>query len=137
MRRAFSLALGLALVAGCASNVRFIKTADEFEPGPKPDEEPVNLRVADAIRPYEVVGVIEAKLGGRARRADLDALLIKKAREIGVDAVIFVEYGIDRDAYIERHGHVIGRGPWRHRVVTGRPRVTVEKTATGLAVLYK
>ena len=62
---------------------------------------------------------------------------MKKAREVGADAVILVEYDVDRQVYVERHSRVVGSGPWRRRVVTSKPHVAVEKTATGLAVLFK
>jgi hypothetical protein len=129
--------LSVALLAGCASNVRFIQTDESYEPTKKPAGSTVSIHKGDIKRPYRVVGVIEAQLGKRARRPELDALLLKKGREIGVDAVVLVEYDVDREVYVERHHKVVGRGPWRHHVVKSRPRVAVEKTATGLAVLFE
>ena len=47
-----------------------------------------------------------------------------------------VEYDVDRDVYVERHGAVVGRGPWRHRVVRRTTHTSVMKTATGIAVIF-
>lgn len=136
--REIALTLWLAAItAGCGSNVRFIQTDESYAPKARPKGSAIELRKGDVVRPYRVVGVIEAQLGKKARRPELDALLLKKAREIGVDAVILVEYDVDRHAYVERHHRVVGRGPWRRHVVTSRPRVAVEKTATGLAVVFE
>jgi len=137
VRRTLVATVLALFVSGCASNVRFIQTDDSFKPAPAKEGAVVEIHKRDIARPYRVVGVIEAKLGKKARRPELDALLLKKAREIGVDAVILVEYDIDRYTYVERHHAVVGRGPWRHHVVTSRPRVAVEKTATGIAVVFK
>jgi hypothetical protein len=136
MRKAVWLMALAALLSGCASNVRFIQTDEDFKPKAAPAGAVVELHKGDIVRPYHVVGVLEAQLGKKARRPQLDALLLNKAKEIGVDAVVLVEYDVDRSVYVERHHRVVGRGPWRHHVVTGHPRVAVEKTATGLAVLF-
>ena len=136
MTKTIGLPLLLLFLAGCAPNVKFIQTDEAFVPKAGPAGEPVDFRIGDIARPYKVVGVLEAQLGREARRPELDALLLKKAKEIGVDAVILVEYDVDRHVYVERHHGVVGRGPWRHHVVTSNPRGAVEKTATGLAVVF-
>ena len=69
--------LSVAIFAGCSSNVRFIKTDESYEPQAKPKGTPVSIHKGDIKRPYRVVGVIEAQLGKRARRPELDALLLK------------------------------------------------------------
>jgi hypothetical protein len=84
-----------------------------------------------------VIGIIEVELDRTARRGELDVLLLKKAREIGADAVMLVDYDADRDVYFERHHALVGRGPWRRHVVTTRKRVEVKKTATGIAVILE
>lgn len=137
MKEAFWPLLLVVLLVGCSSNVRFIPTDENYVPNRKIEGSAVDFHKGDIKRPYNVVGVIEAQLGKRARVQELDALLLKKATEIGVDAVILVEYDVDRHVYVERHHQVVGRGPWRRHVVTGGPRVAVEKTATGLAVVFK
>jgi len=138
MRRAASFLLLIVLSgSGCASNVRFVQTDESFVPTVKPDDAVVVLRHDKITRPHRVIGVIEAELGRKARRPQLDALLTKKAREIGADAVMLVEYDVDRDVYRDRHHHVVGRGPWRRHVVDTHKRVEVQKSASGIAVIFR
>ncbi len=84
-----------------------------------------------------MIGVIEATLGKKSRRSELDALIIKKAKEIGADGVMLVEYDIDRSVYLERHHAVVGRGPFTRHVVSTRPHAKVEKSASGIAVIFR
>ena len=129
--------LVLAVTAtGCASNVNFIQTDDTYEPHRKPREAVVVFRHDRIERPHRVIGIIEAELDRYARRPELDDLMIRKAHEIGADGVMLVEYDVNRDVYIEHHHHVVGRGPWRHHVVTSHPRSHVKKTASGVAVVF-
>ncbi len=139
MNRTTCILMMMLLLAGngCASNVRFVQTDESFVPAAKPDRAEVVLKHDTIRRPHRVVGVIEAELGRRARRPELDALLIKKAREIGADGVMLVEYDVDRDVYLDHHRHLVGRGPWRHPVVGTHKRVEVQKTASGMAVVFK
>ena len=88
-------------------------------------------------RPHTVIGIITAELGKNSRRPELNALIVKKAREIGADGVMLVEYDIDRDVYIEHHHGVVGHGPWRRHVVSSHPRAVVKKTASAIAVVFK
>jgi len=137
MRSLALLAAALVLLAGCGSStVRFTQTDESFVPAAKPAASKVVFRHGSVERPHKVVGVITVELGRKARRPELDALMIKKAREIGADGVMLVEYDIDRDVYLERHHRVVGRGPWRHHVVGTHRQVDVKKTATGLAVVF-
>ena len=134
------IAVPLILVlflCGCSSNVRFIKTDDTYVPEAKPAGAEIVFRPGKIARPHHVIGVIEVELGRKARRPQLDALLVKKAREIGADGVMLVEYDIDRSVYVDRHHAVVGRGPWRRHVVVSQPRASVKKTATGLAVIFR
>ncbi len=133
------LALLLALaafLAGCASPVRFIQTDASYVVAPKPEGAEVVLRHERLQRPHRVVGVIEAELGRNASRLELDALLVKKAREVGADAVMLVEYDISRTVYYDRHRVVVGRRG-RTYVRPGRRRVDVDKTAVGVAVVFR
>lgn len=124
----------LVLTLGCASNVRFVQIDDTFQPAQKSGK--VAFKQGKFQRNHKVVGIIEAELGKKASRAELDALILKKAREIGADGVMMVEYDVERTRYLERHHAVVGRGPWRHHVVRTRPRTAVKKTATALAVVF-
>lgn len=63
--------------------------------------------------------------------------LIQKVKEIGADGVMLVEYDIDRSVYLERYHAVVGRGAMRTHVVSARPRAVVEKSASGIAVVFK
>ncbi len=137
MKKSAGLALLFLLLTGCgAGNVRFIQTSDSFVPSPKPSGTEIVFRQAMIDRPHTVVGVITAELGKKARRPELDALLVKKAREIGADGLMMVQYDVDRDVYLERHHGVVGRGPWRHHVVGTRRRVEVKRTASAIAVVF-
>ena len=125
------------LVLACSSNVRFIQTDESYTAQEKPNREQIVVKKGKIQRPHQVVGVIEAVLGKNARRPELDALIVKKAREIGADGVMLVEYDTNRDVYLERYHAVVGRGPYRRHVVGTRPRAVVRKTATALAVVFK
>ena len=123
-------------LAGCASHVHFVQTDKGFVPGAQVVEDPVLVRGHRPDRSHHGVGFIHTELGRRAQRADLDRLLREKAREIGADGVMLVEYGVHRDVYHERHHRVVGRGPWRRHVVRDKKRVTVEKSASGVAFVF-
>jgi hypothetical protein len=132
------LAAGLLYTLGCGGgNVRFIQTDESFVPSKKPAGSELVFREGRIERPHTVVGVITAELGKKARRPELDALLVKKAREIGADGLMLVQYDVDRDVYLERHHQVVGRGPWRHHVVGTHRRVAVKKTASAIAVVFR
>lgn len=136
--RPAAIALILALfVCGCSSNVRFIKTDDAYVVRPKAVGEEIVFRQGKIARPHHAIGVIEVELGRKARRPQLDALLMQKAREIGADGVMLVEYDVDRTVYVNRHHAVVGRGPWRRHVVVSQPRATVKKTATAIVVIFR
>ena len=130
------LIIFMVLLTGCASNVRFIQTDEYYEPAPKPDDTEIIFSHNKVIKPHTVIGVIVAELDKHARRPQLDALLIKKCREIGADGVMLVEYDTDREIYLETHYTVVGRGPWRRHVVGTRPVMEVKKTSTGIAFIF-
>ena len=132
----FSIILAL-LIVGCSSNVRFIQTDESYVIRAKPNESEIVFRRDQIKRPHTVIGVIEATLGKGARRLELDALLIQKAKEIGADGVMLVDYDVDRTVYLERHHMVVGRGPFRTHVVSAHPRARVEKSAKGIAFIFK
>ena len=137
MRIIFILFLTLVFLTGCSSPVRFIQTDDSFVKSPKPEGAEIVFRIDRIERPHQVIGVIETELGRSARHPELDALLIRKARDIGADGLMLVQYDIDRDVYLETNHAVVGRGPWRHHVVHTHPRTEVRKTATAIAVIFK
>jgi len=120
----------------CSSPVRFIQTDELYQPNEKSDQEEIVFRRGRIERPHTVIGIIEAQLGKRARRPELDALILSKARDIGADGVMLLEYDVDRDIYIEHHHAVVGHGPWRRHVVGSQPRVDVKKTASAIAVIF-
>jgi hypothetical protein len=124
------------LSVGCASPAKFIQTDDGYTPKPKPKDAPILFRQGPIKRPHKVIGVIEVKIGRRARRPELNKAMIDKAREIGADGVMMVEYDVDHDVYIEHHHAVIGRGLFRRHVVVNEPHTTVTKTASGIAVIF-
>ncbi len=138
MRRILGFGLLLAFIAGCGStNVWFTKTDESYELAAKPPAAQVLFRQGKIDRPHRVIGVITAELDRKARRPELDALLISKAREVGADGLMLVEYDADRNVYLDTHSRVVGHGPWRHRVVGTRRRVEVKKTATAIAVVFE
>ena len=137
MRKSDSLVLLLMLLVGCAPRVRFIQTDESYQPYPK-------AKTADMIfsrdrikQSHRVIGIIVAELNRQARRPELNALIVRKAREVGADGVMLVEYDVERDLYIQRHHDVVMDGPWRTHIVTSRPQVEVKKTATAIAVIFK
>ena len=137
MRHFFGLVILWAFIIGCGStNVWFTKTDDSYVATAKPADSQVVFRRGKIQRPHRVVGVITAELGKKARRPELDALLVRKAREIGADGVMLVEYDVDRDVYVDTHHAVVGHGPWRRHVVGAHKRVDVKKTASCIAVVF-
>ena len=124
------------LMMACAPSVRFVQTDESYVITAKPADATIVFRKGKIRRPHKVIGVIEATLWKKARRPELDALLIQKAKEIGADGVMSVEYDIDRSVYIDKHVAIIGRGH-RAYAVSARPRVKVEKSASGIAVIFK
>lgn len=136
MKQLLLFSVLVVFLVGCSSPVRFIQTDESFEPSQKSADAKIMFSHDKVKRPYHVVGVIEAVLGKRARRPELDALLIKKARQIGADGVMLVQYDIDRNVYLETHHAIVGRGPWKRHVVGRAPRVDVKKVATGIAIVF-
>lgn len=137
MKAALFSILILFLMAGCSSSVRFVQTDESYIIQAKPADSTIVFRKDEIRRPHKVIGVIEATLGKGARRPELDALLIQKAKEIGADGVMLVDYDIDRSVYLNKHIAVVGRGPYRTYAVSARPRVKVEKSASGIAVIFR
>ena len=136
MREICAFLAATLLLCSCAANVRFIPTDESYVASPKAKDADIVFRRDKIARTHRVIGVIQAELGKRARRPELDALLIRKAREIGADGVMLVEYDVDRTVYVERHHAIVGRGPYRRHVVRQRPRVITQKSATGIAVVF-
>jgi len=128
----------LVMFAACASpNVWFTRTDETYQPVARPPDARVVFQTGRIERPHRVIGVLTAELGREAERPQLDALLLGKAREVGADGVMLVEYDVDREVYLESHHAVVGRGPWRRHVVGRHRRVDVTKTATGIAVRFE
>ncbi len=135
--RSTGLFILLLLFLGCSSQVRFIAIDESYKPSAKPDDARIVFKKSSIQRPHQVIGLIEAHLGRRAGRSELNGLMISKAREVGADGVMLVEYNVDRDRYVSRHHKVVGRGRFRHHVVKDRVSTEVTKTATGLAVVFR
>ena len=72
MKKAMWLVLLVVVLVGCSSNVRFIQTDESFEPKAKPAGAEIAFHKGDIKRPYHVVGVIEAQLGKKARRPEIE-----------------------------------------------------------------
>ncbi len=137
MKKLLLLAFCLAILLNCSSNVRFIQTDASYVISPKNEHDRIVFKHEKINRPHTVIGVIQAYLDKQARRPQLDALMISKAREIGADGLMLVEYNIDRDVYLEKHHRVVGRGPWRRHVVATHPRHVVKKSASAIAVVFE
>ena len=137
--RWFIFSLLLIFVAnGCSSsNVKYTKIDESYVGKPKPSDAEIVFTSKEIKRPHRVIGIIEANLGKKARRVELDALMIKKAREIGADGIMLVEYDVDPTVYVTHHHKFVGRGPWKHHVVRRRKHVKVDKIANGIAVVFK
>lgn len=132
----FSLFLIFAANGCSSSNVKYTKTDEAYIEAPKPADAQILLTGDKIKRPHRVIGIIEAHLGKDARRVELNALMIKKAREIGADGIMLVEYDIDPTVYVSDHHSVVGQGPWRHHVIRRKKYVKVDKTANGIAVVF-
>ncbi len=137
MRNFLLVILVLILLVGCASNVRFIQTFDDYQVVPKKVDEDIIFRTGKIERPHQVIGVIQAELGRNARKPQLDALIIEKAREIGADGLMMIEYDIDKDVYWNKHHTVVRRGPWKRHIIHSHPNIVVHKTASAIAVIFK
>jgi hypothetical protein len=138
MKRFIYLLLLILILIGCSSsNVKYTKIDESYIETPKSADAEIILTNKKIKRPHRVIGIIEANLGKDARRVELDALMIKKAREIGADGIMLVEYDVDPTVYVSNHHSVIGKGPWRHHVVRRKRHVKVDKTASGIAVVFK
>jgi Na+-transporting methylmalonyl-CoA/oxaloacetate decarboxylase gamma subunit len=123
---------------GCSSsNVKYTKIDESYVESPKPAGAEIVFTSKKIKKPHRVIGVIEASLGRKARKVELDALMIKKAREIGADGIMLVEYDVDPTVYVTHHHNIVGHGPWKHHVVRSRKHVKIDKTANGIAVVFK
>ena len=138
MKLVIFFSLLILLVNGCSSsNVKYTKIDDSYIGTPKSVDAEIILTQKKIKRPHRVIGIIEANLGKGARRVELNALMVKKAREIGADGVMLVEYDVDPTVYVTHHHNIVGRGPWKHHVVRRKKHVKVDKTANGIAVVFK
>ena len=104
MKRLVIIGILTIFLVGCSSNVRFISTDSTYICKAKPKNANIVFRRGRITRPHRVIGVIEAKLGRKARRPELDALLMKKARAIGADGVMLAgcepggcHFGVDSE----------------------------------------
>ncbi|MBN1211315.1 MAG: hypothetical protein JXA92_01950 [candidate division Zixibacteria bacterium] len=136
MIRILSVLLLIGIVAGCSSGVRFIPLDETYVKQAKPRDAEIIFQRNAIERPHRVIGIIEAELGRKARKPELNTLIIKKAREIGADGVMLVEYDVDREVYIQTHHAVIGRGPYKRHVVGHSRRVEVKRTASAVAIIF-
>jgi hypothetical protein len=138
MKKFVIICVILILTIGCStSNVTYTKIDESYVETTKPANADIVL-VKDRIkRPHQVIGVIEAHSGKKARRVELNALMIKKAREIGADGIMLVEYDVDPTVYVSRHHGIVGKGPFKHHVVRKTKHVKVDKTASGIAFVFK
>lgn len=127
----------LFLATGCSSSVHFIQTDESYLIQSRSEDSAVVFRQGMIRRPHKIIGVLEATLGKGSRRSDLNTLLIKKTKEIGADGVMLVDYDVDRTVYLERHHAIVGRGPFRRHVGSVHPRASVEKSARGIAVIFR
>ena len=110
MKKFTHLILLMVFLIGCASsNVWFTQIDESYVREPKPKDAEIVFRRGRIERPHRVIGVIEVELDKTARKVELDALMVKKAREIGADGVMLVEYDVDRDVYVETHHAVVGQ----------------------------
>jgi hypothetical protein len=138
MKFVLVLCLLILLVIGCSSsNVKYTKIDESYIESPKTTDAEIALTNKKFERPHRVIGIIEVNLGKDARRFELNQLMLKKAREIGADGIMLVEYDVDPTVYVSNHHSVVGRGPWRHHVVRRKKHFKVDKTATGIAVVFK
>ncbi len=138
MKKSAILLFLIFIVIGCSSsNVTYTKIDESYVETPKPSNAEIVLTSEKIKRPHRVIGVIEAHLGKNARRVELNALMIKKAREIGADGIMLVEYDVDPTIYVSKHHGVVGKGPWKHHVVRKTKHVKIDKTANGVAVVFK
>ena len=138
MKKFFVFFIILIIASGCSSsNVTYTKIDESYVATPKPAYADIVLINNKAKRPHRVIGVIEAHLGKGARKAELNALMIKKAREIGADGIMLVEYDIDPTVYVSKHHGVVGKGPFKHHVIRKTKHVKVDKTASGVAFIFK
>ncbi len=138
MKKFAILLVVIFIVIGCSSsNVTYTKIDESYVETSKPANADIVLISNKIKRPHRVIGVIEAHLGKNARRVELNALMIKKAREIGADGIMLVEYDVDPTVYVSKHHGVVGKGPWKHHVVRKTKHVKIDKTANGVAVVFK
>ena len=126
----------MLLFFACASNVVFHQTDETYEPTEKAGTDKILFEQNLIQRPHKVIGIIEAHLGKDSRRPQLDALIREKAREIGADGVMKIEYDVDRDTYFTTHNKVVGRGKHRHHVVGKQKHISIDKSATAIAVIF-
>ncbi len=138
MKKFAILLVVIFIVIGCSSsNVTYTKIDESYVETSKPANADIVLTSEKIKRPHRVIGVIEAHLGKNARRVELNALMIKKAREIGADGIMLAEYDVDPTVYVSKHHGVVGKGPWKHHVVRKTKHVKIDKTANGVAVVFK
>ena len=136
MKRILTVLILTGFIAGCSSSVRFIPLDETYVQNSKPKDAEIIFQRKAIQRPHRVIGIIEAELGRKARKPELNALIMKKAREIGADGVMLVEYDVDREVYIRTHHAVIGRGPYKRHVVGRSRQVDVKRTASAVAIIF-
>lgn len=138
MRNFIFLILLIFMANGCSSsNVKYTKIDESYIETPKSADAEILLTQNKIKRPHRVIGIIEAVLGKDAGRIELNALMIEKAREIGADGIMLVEYDVDPTVYVTHHHNIVGHGPWKRHVVRRTKHVRIDKTANGIAVVFK
>jgi len=88
--------IALAAASGCAAARQdFVSLNAGTTFSPRPAAAPVILSVGDFDRSYQELGMIHVSGITRQGYEGLNAKMRAKAREVGADAVIFVNYGTE------------------------------------------
>jgi len=94
MKRVICLLTLVMLVSGCATvKINYGSLTNDSFPS-KDENAEILLTTKDIDRPYEEVGIISASVTGEGITfEEMNQRMKEKAREIGADAIIKIEYG--------------------------------------------
>lgn len=127
MKIMFCLLIALGL-GGCVSTSPSIDldygTFSSVKYPPKNEQQEIVLLTSASSRTYKEIGIIKVTAKSKTSLEDINQALLSKAREVGADAVINLQY-----SEVNASG-TYSNGP------NGETRLLTKKNAQGIAVIF-
>jgi hypothetical protein len=92
MKKVIFLFLMTMFVSGCASVKSDYGSLSSVQYAPKTEQEEVSLLISSPNRPYKEIGIIQVQGKIKTSIEKLNQEMLKKARSVGADSVMNIQY---------------------------------------------